>query len=90
MGRQDGLPPIWGANWEPDFHLEFSSPLTVAEARSMMMAEVAQQQDGHLRVFAFIWDEMTTDVESWDGNEFHEFSSQLCERISGNLSRRSE
>ena len=90
MGRQDGLPPIWGADWEPNFHLEFSSPLTVAGARTMMMAEVAQQQDGHLRVFAFIWDEMTSDIESWDGKEFHEFSSQLCERISGNLSRRSE
>lgn len=90
MSRQDGLPPIWGDDWQPNFHLEFSSPLTVADARSMMMAEVAQQQDGHLRVFAFIWDDMTTDIESWDGKEYHDFSSQLCERISGNLSRRSK
>ena len=90
MGQSDGLPPIWGSDWEPNFHLEFYSPLVVADARSMMMAEVAQQQDGHLRVFAFIWDDMTTDIEKWDGKEFHEFSSQLCERIRGNLNRRSE
>ena len=90
LGQSDGLPPIWGSDWEPNFHLEFSTPLTVADARSMMMSEVAQQQDGHLRVFAFIWDEMTTDIESWDGKEFNDFSAQLCERIRGNLNRRSE
>lgn len=90
MSQQDDLPPIFGANWEAKFHLEFSSPLTVADARSMMMTEVAQQQDGHLRVFAFIWDEMTADIEIWNGKEFHDFSSQLCQRISANLLRRSE
>jgi len=90
VGQQDGLPPIWGSEWEPNFHLEFSSPLLVADALSIMMAEVAQQQDGHLRVFAFIWDDMANDIESWDGEEFHEFSSLLCERIRGNLNRRSE
>lgn len=90
MGEQSGLPPIWGEDWRPDVHLEFSSPLIVADARTMMMNEVSQQQDGHLRVFAFIWDEMTKDVENWDGKEFHDFSELLISSIEANLNRRTQ
>ena len=88
MGLQDGFPPIWGENWIPALHLEFFNPLKVSEAREKMMLEVAQQHDGHLRVLAFIWDEMTSDINQWDGEEFHDFSIQFVDKVIGNLNRR--
>lgn len=90
MGEQSQPPLIWGENWKPQIHLEFDSPLIVADARSMMLAEVAQQHDGQLRVFAFIWDEITKNVESWDGETWHEFSEEFVAKIAGNLARRTE
>lgn len=88
MGEQSEFPPIWGENWQPPVHLEFESPLTVADARGMMLAEVAQQHDGQLRVFAFIWDDLTEDVESWDGKSWHDFSQRLVMAIESNLAKR--
>ncbi|HJM87329.1 MAG TPA: thiamine pyrophosphate-dependent enzyme, partial [Candidatus Thalassarchaeaceae archaeon] len=41
-----------------------------------------------LRVFAFIWDEMTSEIEQWDGEEFHSFSSELVAEVVANLGRR--
>ncbi|HJM19454.1 MAG TPA: hypothetical protein QF802_03250, partial [Candidatus Thalassarchaeaceae archaeon] len=88
MAEQDNSPPIFGEGWNPSVHLEFDRPLKVAEARTKMMQQVAQQLDGHLRVFAFIWDEMTSEIEQWDGEEFHAFSSELVTEIVANLGRR--
>ena len=88
MADQDGLPPIWGEGWNPTVSLEFEQPLKVADVRQKMMLEVAQQSDGHLRVFAFIWDEMTSEIEEWDGEEFHIFSNDLVSAIQDNLGRR--
>ena len=90
MGLQDGFPPIWGEDWIPSLHLEFFSPLKVSEAREKMMLEVAQQHDGHLRVLAFIWDEMTSEFNQWDGEEFHDFSIQFVAKVIGNLNRRGD
>ena len=87
MADQDGLPPIWGEGWNPTVSLEFEQPLKVADVRQKMMLEVAQQSDGHLRVFAFIWDEMTSEIEEWDGEEFHIFSNDLVSAIQDNLGR---
>ncbi|MDP6099152.1 MAG: thiamine pyrophosphate-dependent enzyme [Candidatus Thalassarchaeaceae archaeon] len=88
MARQDNLPPIWGKGWNPAVHLEFSTPLKVSDARQKMMLEVAQQLDGHLRVFAFIWDEMTSEVKQWDGEEFHAFADEIVTETVANLGRR--
>ena len=88
MAGQEELPPIWGSGWNPLVSLEFEQPLKVTDVRKKMMLEVAQQSDGHLRVFAFIWDEMTSEIEEWDGEEFHIFSNDLVSAIQDNLGRR--
>ena len=85
MARQDNLPPIWGKGWNPAVHLEFSTPLKVSDARQKMMLEVAQQLDGHLRVFAFIWDEMTSEVEQWDGEDYPSFLRYAIEKYKVNV-----
>lgn len=88
MVEQSATPPIWGVDWRPAHALEFTTPLAAAEARALMMAEVAQQHDGQLRVFAFIWDEMTEGVGSWDGISWHEFSESLVKKVGDNLACR--
>ncbi len=89
MSGQGGLPPIWGTDWRPKMDLEFTAPLTVTDARSRLLSDVSQNNDGHLRVVAFVWDEMTQEITEWQGDEFHEFSDNFVSKVVSNLAARS-
>ncbi len=90
LAEQSEMPPIYGADWTPRIHLEFTSPLAVREARSELLRFIAEKHDGHLRVVAFVWDEVVDGTNRWDGEEYHAFSEKLVGAICDNLEQRAD
>jgi len=90
LAEQSEMPPIYGADWTPRIHLEFTFPLAAREARSEILRFIAEKHDGHLRVVAFVWDEVVGGTNGWDGEEYHAFSEKLVGAICDNLEQRAD
>ncbi|MDP6907113.1 MAG: transketolase C-terminal domain-containing protein [Candidatus Thalassarchaeaceae archaeon] len=90
MGQTD-LPNLWGENWKPRVHLDFSKPIQRDMVKSELIRFIAERHDGHLRLIGWLFDEITTESEGseWDGPSFHLFSESFASLLEENLSKRS-
>ena len=84
---QADLPVIWGAGWQPEVPLSFTRSLDHRMVREQLLTFVAERHDGHLDVVAACWDAAGAPT-TFDGVEFHKFSSNLLEGIRGRLAER--
>ncbi len=74
------MPKIWGAGWIPENPLTFPSKLDSKRAKESLLEFVAERQDGHLNSVSECWDSIKC-KEKMTGEEFHEFSIRLIEKI---------
>jgi pyruvate/2-oxoglutarate/acetoin dehydrogenase E1 component/TPP-dependent pyruvate/acetoin dehydrogenase alpha subunit len=86
------LPRIHGAEWDPENALDFCQPLSPELAKNEVLRFIVERHDGHLQVFCAAWEHLVGEEkpESWDGQQWHEFSSRLCQTIEQGLSARLE
>jgi 2-oxoisovalerate dehydrogenase E1 component len=89
---QSELPKIWGVDWKPLSHLDFSNDVIVSELRDELIRFIAERHDGHLRLIGWLFDEVSQEYseETFDGAQFHLFSETFVQKLSENLSSRAE
>ena len=89
---QSELPIIWGEDWKPRTHLDFSDEVTLDEVRAELIRFTSERHDGHLRLMGWLFDEVREeyDTENLDGPAFHLFSEALVQKLSDNLAKRAE
>ena len=89
---QSELPNIWGEDWKPRTHLDFTSEVKMDDLKTELIRFITERHDGHLRLVGWLFDEVRADeeVESLDGPAFHLFSAALVKKLSDNLSNRAE
>ena len=80
ISSQAALPNIWGAGWQPDSALAFPSAIKSETARVEFLRFFAERHDGYLEMISDIWDECNP-PSSFDGDSFHDFSSDLLETL---------
>ena len=87
---QGQMPPIRGKNWSPDGALEFVNSLPADAAKSELLRFAAERHDGHLQLVAAVWDFVHHDEQSFDGEQWHEFSNRFIDALSQGLSGRTK
>ena len=87
ISSQSTLPIIWGAGWQPATALAFSSPLKSETARIEFLRFFAERHDGHLELVSDTWDGRKP-PSSFDGDSFHDFSSDLLAALKETLNDR--
>ncbi len=71
---QSELPAIFGSNWVPESHLDFTQPLLADAARRELLLFVTQQHDARIPIVAEIWDHVI-------GNETKQFEGPSWEKF---------
>ena len=84
IASQSTLPNIWGAGWQPEAALDFSSPLRSDTARIEFLRFFAERHDGHLELVSDTWDGCNP-PSSFDGESFHKFSLDLLRAVKESL-----
>ena len=87
---QGQIPPIRGKNWRPDGALEFVNSLPADAAKSELLRFAAERHDGHLQLIAAVWDFVHRDEQSFDGEQWHEFSNRFIDALGQGLSGRTK
>ncbi|MDP7329395.1 MAG: transketolase C-terminal domain-containing protein [Candidatus Thalassarchaeaceae archaeon] len=89
---QSELPNIWGEDWKPRTHLDFTSEVNMDDLKMELIRFITERHDGHLRLVGWLFDEVRVDeeAESLDGPAFHLFSEALMKKLSDNLTNRAE
>ena len=87
---QGQMPPIRGKNWRPDSPLDFVNSLPADAAKSELLRFAAERHDGHLQLIAAVWDFVHRDEQSFDGEQWHEFSSRFIDALGQGLSGRTK
>ena len=85
---QGDLVEIRGAEWRPGRHLDLLRPIDPEEVRAELLRFVAERNDGHLRLVAWLWNEVFDDEDDWDGAALHLASDRFCQALEQNLSER--
>ena len=84
------MPPIRGKNWRPDSPLDFVNSLPADAAKSELLRFAAERHDGHLQLIAAVWDFVHRDEQSFDGEQWHEFSNRFIDALGQGLSGRTK
>ena len=89
---QSELPNIWGEDWKPRTHLDFTSEVKMDDLKAELIRFITERHDGHLRLIGWLFDEVKGDeeAESLDGPAFHLFSEAIVKKLSDNLANRAE
>ena len=89
---QSELPNIWGEDWKPRSHLDFTSEVQMDDLKTELIRFITERHDGHLSLVGWLFDEVRADEESesLDGPAFHLFSEALEKKLSDNLGNRAE
>jgi len=87
---QGQMPPIRGKNWRPDSPLDFVNSLPADAAKSELLRFAAERHDGHLQLIAAVWDFVHRDEQSFDGEQWHEFSNRFIDALRQGLSGRTK
>ena len=87
---QGQMPPIRGKNWRPDSPLHFVNSLPADAAKSELLRFAAERHDGHLQLIAAVWDFVHRDEQSFDGEQWHEFSNRFIDALGQGLSGRTK
>ena len=87
---QGQMPPIRGKNWRPDSALHFVNSLPADAAKSELLRFAAERHDGHLQLIAAVWDFVHRDEQSFDGEQWHEFSNRFIDALGQGLSGRTK
>ena len=87
---QGQMPPIRGKNWRPDSPLDFVNSLPADAAKSELLRFAAERHDGHLQLIAAVWDFVHRDEQSFDGEQWHEFSNRFIDALGQGLSGRTK
>ena len=87
---QGQMPPIRGKNWSPDSALQFVNSLPADAAKSEVLRFAAERHDGHLQLIAAVWDFVHRDEQSFDGEQWHEFSNRFIDALGQGLSGRTK
>ena len=89
---QSELPKIWGVDWKPRTHLDFSMDVSMDDLKDELIRFIAERHDGHLRLIGWLFDEVSEEysTKTLDGPEFHLFSEAFVQKLSDNLSGRAE
>ncbi len=89
---QSELPKIWGEDWKPLSHLDFSTNVLVSELKDELIRFITERHDGHLRLIIWLFDEISEEYseKTLDGPQFHLFSETFVQKLSENLSKRAE
>ena len=87
---QGQMPPIRGKNWRPDSPLHFVNSLPADAAKSELLRFAAERHDGHLQLIAAVWDFVHRDEQSFDGEQWHEFSNRFIDALRQGLSGRTK
>ena len=74
----------------PDGALEFVNSLPADAAKSELLRFAAERHDGHLQLVAAVWDFVHHDEQSFDGEQWHEFSNRFIDALSQGLSGRTK
>ena len=87
---QGQMPPIRGKNWRPDSPLHFVNSLPADAAKSELLRFAAERHDGHLQLIAAVWDFVHRDEQSFNGEQWHEFSNRFIDALGQGLSGRTK
>ncbi len=87
---QGQMPPIRGKNWRPDSPLDFVNSLPADAAKSELLRFAAERHDGHLQLIAAVWDFVHRNEQSFDGEQWHEFSNRFIDALAQGLSGRTK
>ena len=89
---QSELPKIWGEDWKPRTHLDFTSEVMMDDLKTELIRFITERHDGHLRLVGWLFDEVREGEasESLDGPAFHLFSEALVKKLFENLANRAE
>ena len=87
---QGQMPPIRGKNWRPDSPIDFVNSLPADAAKSELLRFAAERHDGHLQLIAAVWDFVHRDEQSFDGEQWHEFSNRFIDALGQGLSGRTK
>ena len=89
---QSELPNIWGADWKPRSHLDFTSDVAIGDVKDELIRFIAERHDGHLRLIGWLFDEVSEEYaeKTLDGPNFHLFSEAFAQKLAENLSSRAE
>ena len=87
IASQSTLPHIWGEDWQPGNALAFPYPLKSETARVGFLTFFAERHDGHLELVSEAWDGCRP-PSSFDGESFHDFSSDLLAAVKESLNDR--
>ena len=85
---QGQMPPIRGKDWRPSKALDFTTPLPAGAAKSELLRFAAERHDGHLQLIGAVWDFVHRDEQSFDGEQWHEFSNRFVDALKQGLSGR--
>ncbi|HJM41352.1 MAG TPA: thiamine pyrophosphate-dependent enzyme, partial [Candidatus Thalassarchaeaceae archaeon] len=89
---QSELPNIWGADWKPRSHLDFSSDVAIGDLKDELIRFISERHDGHLRLVSWLFDEASEEYteKTLDGPNFHLFCEAFVQKLSENLASRAE
>lgn len=87
---QGQRPTIYGEDWAPTAPVTFQHPLPVDAARTEIFRYIAERHDGKLQLIASIWDHVIRDVSSFDGDSWHEFSTDLVDAVQRGMRARAK
>ena len=87
---QGQMPLIRGKNWRPDSPLDFLNSLPADAAKSELLRFAAERHDGHLQLVAAVWDFVHREEQSFDGEQWHEFSNRFIDALGQGLSGRTK
>ena len=85
---QGQMPPIRGKDWNPQSPLIFPNPLPAEAAKSEILRFAAERHDGHLQLISAVWEFVHRDEQSFDGEQWHEFSNRFVDALSQGLTGR--
>ena len=85
---QGQMPPIRGKDWNPQSPLTFPNPLPAGAAKSEILRFAAERHDGHLQLISAVWEFVHRDEQSFDGEQWHEFSNRFVDALSQGLTGR--
>ena len=85
---QGQMPPIRGKDWNPQSPLTFPNPLPAEAAKSEIFRFAAERHDGHLQLISAVWEFVHRDEQSFDGEQWHEFSNRFVDALSQGLTGR--
>ena len=88
---QTELPHLWGDAWKPRAHLDLSHTVSKSDIKDELVRFIAERHDGHLRLVAYLFDEITAEMEDdLDGPALHLLNEAFVTRLGENLSGRAE